>query len=127
MPPRALPSSSERLGVCGGRAGIPPGARGAYLRETPRVPTGDQGAYLRETPRVPTGDDFRSKSFLHKHFGIPDCKEDCTTDTTPRVVCGAHGLRQERSPAMVTHARVPVPQPSRPSPRTPLRILRTET
>ena len=28
---------------------------------------------------------------------------------------------------MVTHASVPVPQPSRPSPRTPLRILRTET
>ena len=28
---------------------------------------------------------------------------------------------------MVTHASVPVPQPSRPSSRTPLHILRTET
>ena len=70
------------------RAGLPPGA-GCYLRRpvrtygTPRVPTGDRGAYLRgrpaylrETPRVPTGDDFRSKPFLHKHFGLRDCKAD---------------------------------------------------
>src|SRR5215467_7907411 len=49
MPPRALPSSSERLGVCGGRAGIPPGVRGAYLRETEARTYGRRPAYLRET------------------------------------------------------------------------------
>src|SRR5919198_644766 len=94
---------------------------------------GEAGAH-KETVRtygrpgcVPTGDEFHSKPFLHKHIGILDCKEDCTTDTTHRVVCGSHGLRQERSPAMVTQASVPVLETFRPSPRTPLRILRTET
>ena len=67
------------------------------------------------------------KSFRHKHLCLRDFKEDCTIDTTHRVVCGAHGLRPERSSAMVTPPSVPVPQTARPSPPAPLRILRTET
>ena len=49
MSPRALPSSCERPGVCGRRAGLPPGARGAYLRETGVRTYGRRPAYLRET------------------------------------------------------------------------------
>src|SRR6266478_2242084 len=88
---------------------------------------GDRGASLRETPRVPTGDEFHHKSFLHNNFCILDWKEDCTEDTTHRVVCGSYCIRQERNPMMVTLPSAPVPPPSQPSLRTPLRILRTES
>src|SRR5215468_4312335 len=58
-----------------------------------------------------------------------DFKHDCQEDyTQPRVVWMGHTASvQERSPAMLTHASVPVPQTAPPSPRPPLRILRTET
>jgi hypothetical protein len=49
MSPRALPSSCTRPGVCGRRAGLPPGARGAYLRETEVRTFRRRPAYLRET------------------------------------------------------------------------------
>src|SRR6266581_1517196 len=63
------------------------------------------------------------------NFCSLDFKHDCQEDhTQPRVVGVGHTASAERRhPMMVTHASVPVLETFRPSPRTPLRILRTET
>ena len=106
LSPRALPSSSEHPGVCGRRAGLPPGARGAYLWETGVRTYGRPPAYLRETgvrtygrpPAYLRETNFQYNPIQYKHLGILDCKEDCRADTTPRVVCGTHGLRPGKEP-----------------------------
>src|SRR5215468_4005387 len=58
-----------------------------------------------------------------------DFKHDCQEDyTQPRVVWMGHTASVERRhPMMVTPPSAPVPLSAQPSPRTPLRILRTET
>src|SRR5215471_5512146 len=58
-----------------------------------------------------------------------DFKHDCQADyTQPRVVWMGHTASGERRhPMMVPPPSAPVPLSAQPSPRTPLRILRTET
>src|SRR6266581_5857240 len=63
------------------------------------------------------------------NFCSLDFKHDCQEDhTQPRVVGVGHTASAERRhPMMVTLPSAPVPPLPQPSPRTPLRILRTET
>ena len=61
MSPRALPSPCEHPAVCGRHAGLPPGARGAYLRETEARTYGRRPAYLRET--IFTASLFKTKCY----------------------------------------------------------------